>query len=127
MNFLRFRGTVAAGGRHVRLNGDSIAVPELHESLSDGELALGVRPEHVSLADAGDLRGEVFGVEYMGTMQVVTVNTHHGRIKARVASSVKARIGEDVGLAFRNDRLIVFDTVSGRALRSRLFEEASHG
>ena len=127
MNFLRFRGTVAAGSAHVRLNGDTIAVPELREGVSDGELTLGVRPEHVSLVDRGGLRGEVFGVEYMGTMQVVTVNTHHGRVKARVSASVKARVGEDVGLAFRNDRIVLFDTVCGRALASRLFEEATHG
>jgi len=62
----------------------------------------------------------------MGTMQVVTVNTHHGRIKARVPSTVQARPGDLVGLEFRHDRLVLFDAVSGRALRSALFEGVHH-
>jgi multiple sugar transport system ATP-binding protein len=127
MNFVRFRATLAAGQEAIRLNGDTISVPRLHEGVEDGELALGVRPEHVRLVDEKGLRGEVFGVEYMGTMQVVTVNTHHGRIKARIPASVRARIGDAVGLRFQNERLVLFDSVSGRALRSSLFDGAGHG
>jgi hypothetical protein len=32
-----------------------------------------------------------------------------------------------VGLRFAKERVAVFDTVSGRALKSRLFEEAGRG
>jgi multiple sugar transport system ATP-binding protein len=127
MNFLSFRATVAPGASEVRMNGDAFAVPVLHEGVVDGELRLGVRPEHVRLVDGEGLRGEVFGAEYMGTMQVVTVNTHHGRVKARIPTTVKARIGDRVGLAFEHERLVLFDAVSGRALRSRLFGEDLHG
>ncbi len=124
MNFLRFNATVEAGQNRIRMNGDSIGIPMLREGIHEGELALGARPEHVSLVDEGGLRGEVFGSEYMGTMQVVTINTHYGRIKARIASSIPVRIGQQVGLRFSEERLVVFDTVSGRALRSELFERA---
>ncbi len=92
-----------------------------------GELALGVRPEHVSIGEKGEMRGEVFGVEYMGTMQIVTVNTKHGQLKARVPSRQRVHVGESVGLAFDSERLLVFDAVSGGALRSRLFEESASG
>ena len=108
------------------MNGDTIPVPTLREGVLDGELALGVRPEHVELGDTG-VRGEVFGTEYMGTMQIVTVNTKHGQLKARLPSSRKVRMGEQVGLRFAPERLVVFDTVSGRALKSSLFEEVGHG
>ena len=38
-----------------------------------------VAPEHVRLRDHGGMRGEVFGAEYMGTMQVVTITRRpHG-------------------------------------------------
>ena len=50
------------------------AVPEIHEDLEDRELVLGVRPEHVRFADTGSLRGEVFGAEYLGTTQIVTLD-----------------------------------------------------
>jgi multiple sugar transport system ATP-binding protein len=127
MNFLRFNAGVEPGAQSVRLNGETIAVPTLHEGIADGELALGVRPEHVALVDQGGIRGEVFGVEYMGTMQIVTVHSKHGPVKARIPASRRVRIGEHVGMRFACDGLIVFDTVSGRALDSRLFGEAGHG
>jgi len=127
MNFLRFRASAEPGAEWVRLNGETIAVPMLHEGIADGDVALGVRPEHVELVDDGGIRGEVFGAEYMGTMQVVTVHTRHGAVKARIPSSRKARVGEQVGLRFAKERIVVFDAVSGRALKSRLFGAASHG
>ena len=80
----------------------------------------------MELVDDG-VRGEVFGTEYMGTMQIVTVNTKHGQLKARLPSSRRVRMGEQVGLRFRQERLVLFDTVSGRALKSRLVEEVGHG
>jgi multiple sugar transport system ATP-binding protein len=63
----------------------------------------------------------------MGTMQVVTVHTKHGPVKARIPSSRRARIREQVGLRFAKERLVVFDAVSGRALKSNLFEGAIRG
>ena len=125
MNFLRFNGSLEPGQNRIRMNGDSIPVPMLREGAPNGELALGVRPEHVSLVSEGGVRGEVFGAEYMGTMQVVTVNTHHGQVKARIPSSIPTRIGEQVGLRFSEQRVVIFDTVSGRALHSALYEGAA--
>jgi multiple sugar transport system ATP-binding protein len=128
MNFLRFRGTVEPGQNTVRMNGDpeGIAVPTLRQGVKDGELALGVRPEHIGFTHDGGVRGQVFGAEYLGTMQIVTVNTHHGRVKARIPSHVRVHAGESVGLTFQHDRLVLFDTVSGNALRSDLFDGGSH-
>jgi multiple sugar transport system ATP-binding protein len=127
MNLLRFNASVQPGTDSVRLNGETVPVPTLGEGMLDGELALGVRPEHVELIDEGGIRGEVFGTEYMGTMQVVTVHSKHGQVKARIPSSHRVRMGEQVGLRFVKERLVVFDTVSGRALKSRLFGEVGHG
>jgi multiple sugar transport system ATP-binding protein len=73
------------------------------------------------------MRGEVFSVEYMGTVQIVTINTKHGQLKARIASRQRVRVGEAVGLNFDSERLVVFDAVSGSALKSRLFEESASG
>ena len=125
MNFLRFSGSLPERAREIHLNGEAIAIPVLHEGMADGELALGVRPEHVRLVAEGGVRGIVFGTEYMGTLQVVTVDTECGRVKARVSSAIRVQPGEPVGLRFANDRAIVFDTISGRALRSALFERAA--
>jgi len=127
MNFLRFNASLAPGADSIRLNGETIAVPELQEGVVDGALALGVRPEHVEVIDEGGIRGEVFGTEYMGTMQVVTIHSKHGVVKARIPSTRRLRNRDHVGLRFAKERVAVFDTVSGRALKSRLFEEAGRG
>ncbi len=127
MNFLRFTSGLTPGQQSVQMNGETIRVPALRQGAVKGELALGVRPEHVSFSDTGEMRGEVFGVEYMGTMQIVTINTKHGQLKARVPSRQHVHVGESVGLAFDSERLLVFDTVSGGALQSRLFEGSANG
>jgi multiple sugar transport system ATP-binding protein len=125
MNFLRFTGAVAAGSTSIRVNGSAISVPPVEEDRGEGELALGVRPEHIEFDDGSGLRGRVFGSEYLGTTQIVTVETNHGRIKARIPSDLPVRSGETVGLRFRTPGLSVFDASSGRALRLRT--EAAHG
>jgi len=127
MNFLFFRSGLQTGAASVRVNGAEIAVPALREDLREANLALGVRPEHIRFDDASRLRGTVFGAEYLGTTQIVTVNTEQGQVKARLPADVGAVPGETVGLAFRPERLALFDRASGRAIRTALGEERAHG
>ena len=88
---------------------------------------LGARPEHLFLAEEGDLRGSVFGIEYMGSRQVVTIDTDVGRVRVRAPKSARAAVGETVGVGFRSRELVVFDRAGGRALDSELFGDAPHG
>ena len=127
MNFLRFDGSVRPGDRVVQLGYSEIRVPELREGRLQAALALGVRPEHVVLDDAAELRGRVFGAEYLGTTQIVTVDTTYGQVKARIAASIQAQAGDLVGLRLRSDGLSVFDASSGQALANALREGAAYG
>ena len=67
------------------MQGATVAVPEVREDVAPGDMALGVRPEHIRFDDASKLRGAVYGTEYLGTTQIVAVETADGMIKARVA------------------------------------------
>ncbi|MCX5494196.1 ABC transporter ATP-binding protein [Kaistia dalseonensis] len=127
MNFLTFHGGLAAGDRLVRVNGAEVPVPEIREDHAPAQFALGIRPEHIVFDDRSKLRGAVFGSEYLGTTQIVAVETAHGSIKARLPSDRIVHPGETVGLAFRSERLSLFDRASGRAVRSALREGAAHG
>ncbi|MCZ8271912.1 MAG: ABC transporter ATP-binding protein [Beijerinckiaceae bacterium] len=127
MNFLPFEGQVAPGDTIVTVDGARIAMPALREASNESELVLGVRPEHVQLTEAGALRGEVFGTEYLGTMQIVTVRTARATVKARIASSIPARVGENVGLAFAPERLSLFRGGTGKVLASALHDVAPTG
>ena len=95
MNFLPVHAGLAKGTRALRVNGATVAVPELREDVAPTELALGVRPEHIRFDDASPLRGSVFGAEYLGTTQIVTVTTEHGPIKARLPASTPVQTGRD--------------------------------
>ena len=127
MNFLAFRGGLRKGAASVRVNGADIALPEIREDRADGELALGVRPEYIRFDDASRLRGAVFGAEYLGTTQIVTVDTAHGQVKARLPADIAVNPGENVGLAFRGEKLSLFDKSSGRAIHTALIDGARHG
>ena len=121
MSFLRFEGAVEAGQSSVTVGGAVVEVPELRESRAHGALVLGVRPEHVRFSDASALRGQVYGTEYLGTTQIVTVETGHGQIRARMSSRRRTEPGENVGIECLPGRLVVFDGRDGRALDSNLY------
>lgn len=121
MNFLRFHGRLSAGAREVTLANHSVAVPQLRTPF-EGDLALGVRPEHVRLSDNAPYRARVLASEYLGTTQIVTLQSDDGQIKARISSSQKIRMDENVGLDFDPTAITLFDAQSGRALVSELNE-----
>jgi multiple sugar transport system ATP-binding protein len=127
MNFLPVRGGLAKGARSLRVNGATVAMPEIHEDRPEGEVALGVRPEHIRFDDSSALRGSVFGSEYLGTTQIVTITTEHGQIKARLPASVRVRSGETVGFTFRGERLSLFERRTGRAIKTALYDGAHYG
>jgi multiple sugar transport system ATP-binding protein len=126
MNFLPFKGSLRKGVDRIEVDGALVGVPRIEEELPERDLLLGARPEHIRFSDSSSLRGEIYGAEYLGTTQIVTVTTRFGRIKARMPSTVRVRSGESVGLAFRPEKLSVFDKESGRAIRSALYG-AAHG
>jgi multiple sugar transport system ATP-binding protein len=127
MNFLQFEASLQSGDRTIELRDVSIAVPEIREERAVGRLVLGVRPEHIRFSDVAPVRGRVFGAEYLGTTQIVTVETEQGMIKARLPSSMPVQIGETVGLTFRSERLALFDARSGAAIQTAGYGSAGHG
>ncbi|MEO0865392.1 MAG: ABC transporter ATP-binding protein, partial [Pseudomonadota bacterium] len=118
MNFLSFSGQVGAGADHVDLNGTQMGVPALRGGAS-GDLVFGVRPEHIRLDDDSAYRGAVRATEYLGTTQILTLDTPNGEIKARIASDQPARVGETVGLGFNAQTITLFDRAMGQALLSQ--------
>jgi multiple sugar transport system ATP-binding protein len=127
MNFLKFGGGLRKGAREITVQGATIAVPEVREDFAEADFALGVRPEHIRFDDASRLRGSIYGTEYLGTTQIVAVETEDGMLKARVAADVPLRMGEPVGLSFNTQRLSLFEQASGRALLTNTSEGLAHG
>lgn len=122
MNFLDFDGMIGTGHDEVHLDGVTIKVPKSIDG-ANGKLTLGVRPEHVKLDDAAAYRGRVLATEYLGTTQIVTLETPNGALKARVASSENVAVGGTTGLSFDTRTITLFENRHGHALRS----EANRG
>jgi multiple sugar transport system ATP-binding protein len=118
MTLLRFCGRVARGDRTMRMDGTDIPIPAFDEDGIEGDLAIGIRPEYVRLDDAGPIAGTVFGAEYLGTNQIVAIDTPFGQVKARIAADITIHPGEAVRMSFPPARLSLFDAASGRALRT---------
>jgi multiple sugar transport system ATP-binding protein len=82
----------------------------------------------VRLSDEGPLRAEVLDAEYLGTTQIVTLATARGAtVKARVSAETSARSGDRCSLAFRPEKLSLFQKATGRAVRSALHDGQAHG
>ncbi|MBF2761218.1 MAG: ABC transporter ATP-binding protein [Ectothiorhodospiraceae bacterium AqS1] len=126
MNFLKIDKAIIEGQSEVSVGGIPIAVPEQRESAQSDAL-LGVRPEHIRFSDRAPLKAQVSATEYLGTTQVVTLQSEAGPVKARVDSSQPVKPGDRVGLEFESRLLSLFSLASGKALRSALHEGPADG
>jgi multiple sugar transport system ATP-binding protein len=124
MNLLKFNGMVGHGMTSVNMSGQTLDIPQMLDGAS-GDLILGVRLEHVHLDDAAPTRGRILTSEYLGTTQIVTLDTAQGQIKARVGSETPVRIGDTTGLRFDPRTITLFDP-QGRALISTANQRVLH-
>ena len=126
MNLLCFDGMVEPGSNSVAMSYSQFTIPEMIQG-ARGALALGVRPEHVQLDDSAPYRGRVTACEYLGTTQIITLDSAHGLIKARISADRAVHIGQTTGLRFDARSITLFDA-NGQALISTANQKVlSHG
>ena len=108
MNVLQGRGRGAGEGRVIEVG--SLAVP-VELSTYEGELQLGIRPEHVGLCavDKGVGNADVLVVEPLGSETLVHLNAGGQQLVARLPGFVDVRVGTRVGVKVDRRRLRLFD------------------
>src|SRR5881394_297725 len=114
MNVLTGRGRGAGrGGGVVDCGAWSIAVPLEHY---EGEIHLGVRPEHVRLCapDQGTATAEIRVVEPLGADTLIHLDTGSQRVIARVPGFPDFRSGDRVGVTLDRQHLHLFDAGGAR-------------
>ena len=81
----------------------------------DGEIVVGIRPEHIRLASAGGghFTGTVFSSELLGDCTILTVKAGGALIAAKLAPEEGRPIGSTVELSFETGRMHIFDAESG--------------
>ncbi len=106
MNLLRLanaaNGTVVEGTRG----------PAVLAGSADG-LLLGIRPEHIRIADGQGLPAEVVDWEYHGADSVVNCRAGDQLLALRVAGRAHLARGERVGLSWSRSDVHLFDADSG--------------
>lgn len=117
MNFLSFSSNFETGDESLSSNSHSFKIPKQLESAS-GQIALGIRPENVSLSSSSGFIGRVIYNEYLGTTQVVTFATDLGELKAQIPSSEVITMGQHIGLELNSEKITLFDADSGQAFIS---------
>ena len=119
MNFFDCELAGDGGDLRVDLDFDSIGLDrsEADRSLSAGEeIRFGVRPEHVTLQPDDDegFDADVKFVEPTGKDKIVHLEVGGEQLKAVVAGDERVESGETRRVAFRTDRVHLFDPDSGK-------------
>jgi multiple sugar transport system ATP-binding protein len=108
MNFMRGRvisGAVQVGSAQLPLNGY-----RFRSSLTDGqEVVLGIRPEHVQVAQEGTIEAETLFVEPMGADTLGWFQFGEHRLSARLVPQAARSLSGQVRLRLLADHLSLFD------------------
>ncbi|RDK01092.1 ABC transporter ATP-binding protein [Paraburkholderia lacunae] len=125
MNFLPVDSGVDVGHEEVRLHGAPVPVPRCEQGTA--RVLLGIRPEHVVIDEHGPLRGKVIADEYLGSHQVLVIETALGVVRVRAAKDDGLPAGSPVGLSFRKERTLLYDAQTGRLLPGASYTIPAHG
>lgn len=125
MNFLEGECVKEGDGYYLVREAIHVGLPQsIHTLAEQGklprDLVLGIRPFYVSLEPSKDapsaLSGEVFVVEPLGDMAIVSVNLDRTRFQIIAPADFRAQPGESISLGLSPDHLLLFDKVSGKVL-----------
>jgi multiple sugar transport system ATP-binding protein len=90
--------------------GGAIDIPRAEVHLRVGEkVTLGVRPEHLSLAKDGQIRGEVLLVERLGAATVLHVKVEGGLVTLQAAGEEPVQMHDRVGVRLSPESCHLFD------------------
>ena len=95
----------------------TMKIPEKHRWREWRIVVRGASRTCATWMSAAPYRGRVKATEYLGTTQIVTLETANGDLKARVASSDQVTVGDQTGLTFDPRTITLFDVETGAALR----------
>lgn len=85
----------------------------------DGELILGIRPEHIGLSgekDDSNIAGTVEVIELMGSETLAHMNVGGERITMKISSENYMKVGDKLDLNFPKEKLYLFDKETENAI-----------
>lgn len=129
MNFLPTASRLKKGSVEIKVGNALLSIPRTREELDASAAVVGVRPENVMLKDTGkgQLDGEIFAMEYVGSKQLITVKTEVGQLRLWSSNQEHLSYQQNVGLEFDSRQLVLFNEDTGRAVTSDFLEVAADG
>ncbi|UUP16615.1 ABC transporter ATP-binding protein [Nitratireductor thuwali] len=119
MNLLPVDATIADGAVHLKAEGLSAAPLPVSRAAAralqgNGKLTLGVRPEHLAVAESGErnmISGQLFANENMGPETLVTLEREDAvRFTARIFTDDSLALDGKVTLGFASEHVHLFDS-----------------
>jgi multiple sugar transport system ATP-binding protein len=113
MNFFGVKlDGVEGGTARVTLPGGGSALARVRSGRAEGEVELGIRPEHLTIMSAGDgsavLKGKVAIVEHLGNATLAHVDTPAGQLVIEGEGNLAISAGAEVGLALNEAETHLF-------------------
>jgi len=91
----------------------------LLKKINSNEIILGIRPEHMYIAenkDTNTLETKIYFLENMGDIAILNVYYEDTLIKIKVPSNFKAKTGEKVYIKFKEKHIHIFDKKTGKII-----------
>ena len=109
---------ISPNQNNISVAGTTINIPTQKDGSTTEQNFLGIRPENLKLVSENGIKGNVFGVEYLGSRKILTIETVMGNVKIRVDSDTNVQINEQVQFNASNNNQIIFDGSTDKALIS---------
>ena len=100
---------------HIALVDDDLS-PKEEPGLTNEDLVLGIRPEHIDLSGQGVLCGEIYGSMPAGMEVTVKVAVDGYLLTGVVFGSTMFTIGDQTNINFSGNNIMLFDRRSGKRI-----------
>ena len=118
MNFMPINQKINPNQNSITVAEATIDIPIQKDGSTSEQNFLGIRPENLKLVSENGIKGNIFGVEYLGSRKILTIETVVGNVKIRVDSDTNVQVNEQVQFNTLNNNQIIFDGSTDKALSS---------
>jgi multiple sugar transport system ATP-binding protein len=126
MSFLRVDQAVHVTNKSISLQGIQIPIPRSHEAAENA--LLGLRPEHVQLVSSNGIPGVVQAVEYLGSHQIITLETAAGNVRTRVDKNLKIGLNSHAQVLPDPSKVLLYNAETQKLMTSDYTQnEVNHG
>ncbi len=85
---------------------------------NEGDVILGIRPEHIMLVKDNGISATIKNVEPMGSVTFLNVQIGRTELTVQYTGLVKLEAGMDINLAFAEEKMLFYDKKTGKLLNA---------